>query len=244
MNAITDHRHLSTAPESQWLKVHPALGISLMDHLFNRLDGAYPNRWRASFPSDQAIANWAESWAEAFEDERLTPDEVKTGLKVCRSKHEWPPSVAEFIKACRPQINVDAALYEACQQLRLRADGKDQWSNPAFFWAAVKVGEFDMLNLSHTQLIKRFSAALDEVLREPVHPVPPRVVALPAPGKTRAAPERVQAAVEEVKAMQKAVGNKEWAHRILERIKSGEKLSIAVVDMAKRALGMPIGVAA
>lgn len=241
MTAIAERQPISTAPHSSWLEAHPSLGISPMDHLFNRLDGAYPNRWRSSFPSNQAIANWAESWAEAFEEVGLKFDEVKAGLKRCRTKYDWPPSVAEFIKACRPPVNYDAALYEACQQLRLRADGKDQWTNPAFFWAAVKVGEFDMLNTGHGQLIKRFAAALDEVLEGEISPVPARAIALPAPGKTRAQPERVRAEVEKAKALQKGVGNKDWAHGVLERMKGKDKPTLTVLDMAKRALDMPIG---
>lgn len=212
-----------------------------MDHLFNRLDGAYPNRWRASFPTDQAIANWRESWAETFDEAGLTPEEVKAGLKRCRTKHEWPPSVAEFVKACRPPVNYDAALYEATQQLRIRAEGKDKWSNPAFFWAAVKVGEYDMLNTGHGQLIKRFMMALDEVLEGEIQPVPARAIALPAPGKSTALPETVRREVEKVRALQKEQGNKEWAHRILERVKHGDKtLAYASVKMAKQALGMEV----
>lgn len=241
MNAIAESRSFSTAPHSRWLDVHPALGISLMDHLFNRLDGAYPNRWRSAFANDQAIHNWAESWAETFEEVHLTPEEVKVGLKRCRTKFDWPPSVAEFVKACRPPVNYDAALYEACQQLRLRADGKDQWTNPAFFWAAVKVGEYDMLNTGHSQIIKRFSAALDEVLDGDVQPVPARVAALPAPGQTRAQPERVHEEVAKAKALHKEnPGSKKWALAILKRAEGKDKPTIAVVDMARRALGMEV----
>lgn len=180
-------------PASRWLRTHPSLGISLMDHLYNRLDGAYPGVWRQRFPTEQAIANWRESWVEAFEEARLTPDEVRTGLKFCRARYDWPPSVAEFIKACRPEINIDAALAEACLQLRLRAEGRDVWSHPAVFWAATLVGEFDMLNQSREALRKRFAAALDEVMRSEVFPVPKRVFALPAPGKAVADPQRVAA---------------------------------------------------
>ena len=222
--------------QSHWLEPHPSLGISLMDHLFNRLDGAYPNRWRSSFPNEHAIANWRESWAEAFEEEGLTPDDVKGALCACRKLYDWPPSIAEFVKACRPPVNYDAALYEATQQLRLRAEGKDQWSNPAFYWAAIKIGEFDMLNTGHAALIKRFSAALDEVLRGDVAPVPARAIALPAPGRGRASKEAVRQAVEKVKALNHVPGNKEWAKRILEK---KDKVSITVRDMALRALKAP-----
>lgn len=216
--------------------------ICLIDHLFNRLDGAYPIRWRSAFPEEQAIANWRESWAEAFDEEGLTPDEVRLGLKACRKRYDWPPSIAEFVKACRPRIDYDAALYEATQQLHMRAEGRDEWTNPAFYWAAVKVGEFDMLNLSHGALIKRYTAALDSVLAQDQIPgVPPRSVALPAPGRGRASPERVEAAMREVRATTKEPGNKRWAERIVERDKAGEKIALGVLRMAQAALSLRSG---
>lgn len=239
MNAIAERTSFSTAPQSVWLEVHPALGISMMDHLFNRLDGAYPTRWRAAFPSQQAIDNWRESWAESFNEERLTPDDIKAGLKACRKRYDWPPSISEFIKACRPEINVDAALYEAAQQIRLRSEGKDKWSDPAIYWAAVKVGEFDMLNQPHSALLKRFSAALAEVLgQDQIPSVPARLVALPDIGKATASPERVEAEMRKVRATQKQVGNKDWAHRIIERAKKDKTVPMAVLNMARAALGV------
>ena len=51
-------------------------GLSLIDALFNRFDGMYPNRWRAAFANAQAIANWREAWVGAFVDEALSPDDV------------------------------------------------------------------------------------------------------------------------------------------------------------------------
>src|SRR5205823_10890347 len=59
---------VTTRPYSKWFEPHPGLGISLMDHLFNRLDGAYPHKWRANFPDPQSVDNWQESWVEAFEE--------------------------------------------------------------------------------------------------------------------------------------------------------------------------------
>ncbi|NSX05065.1 hypothetical protein [Cupriavidus gilardii] len=217
-----------------------ALPEHWIDSLFERLEGFYGAKFANAWAGTSRAA-MRRLWA--IELATLGRDELAFGVKALRTL-AWPPTLPEFIALCRPPVNYDAALYEATQQLRLRGEGKDQWTNPAFYWAAVKVGEFDMLNLSHSALIKRYSAALDEVLRGEVNPVPPRAVALPATGKTRAQPERVQAAVAEVKAMRKDVGNKDWAKRILERQKRGEKFTLAVVDMAKRALGMPIGVAA
>ena len=97
--------------------------ISLIDHLFNRLDGAYPGKWRQNFRNQQAIDNWAESWVEAFEEEGITPQDVKVGLRECRKRFGWPPSVAEFMQACRPALGVrglEALVAGAPAEGRLR----------------------------------------------------------------------------------------------------------------------------
>lgn len=63
-----------------------------MDHLYNRLDGAYPGRWRKDFPDPQSVENWRESWVEAFEEEGITQAEVAVALrKVAPKEHQRPP---------------------------------------------------------------------------------------------------------------------------------------------------------
>jgi hypothetical protein len=100
----------STSPPSVWLDPHPKLdGLALIDHLFNRLDGMYPHKWRSAFASDQAVANWRTAWAEALADEGVTLEEVRAGLRACR-RQGWPPSFAEFFRACRPPIDCQSAL--------------------------------------------------------------------------------------------------------------------------------------
>lgn len=42
---------------------------------------------------------WASTWAEALAG--ITGDEIKAGLRYCQRHHEWPPTCAEFIAACR-----------------------------------------------------------------------------------------------------------------------------------------------
>ena len=63
----------TTSRLSAWLDPHPRLeGIALIDHLFNRLDGLYPHRWRSAFASEQAVVNWRETWADGFVEESVT----------------------------------------------------------------------------------------------------------------------------------------------------------------------------
>jgi hypothetical protein len=97
---------------SIWLQVHPSLGVSMMDHLYNKLDAMYPNRWASSFKSEGAIQSWRDTWAEAFDEERIMPHQVKAGISECRKLYDWPPSLTEFIKACKttvPQMHRDFA---------------------------------------------------------------------------------------------------------------------------------------
>lgn len=231
---------VTTQPISRWLDIHPALGISMMDHLFNRLDGAYPHKWRSNFPSEQSIANWRESWAEAFEQEQLTPEDVKEGLKACRSRYDWPPSCAEFVKACRPNIDPESAWIEACEALAERqAGGKGAWSHPAIFWAATSMA-FEIRSSSFGANQKRW----ERVLREQVEmgqweAIPMPAPALPAPDRSGNARSDAKRLLEEISKLRLNDGKnpKRWAHRILERIANGEKLPPISMQFAREALG-------
>jgi hypothetical protein len=238
MNAPTT---TSTFKQSLWLDLHPKLGISLMDHLFNRFDGSYPNRWRASFASEQAISNWRESWSEAFDEEGLTPQMISDGLKACRKSYDWPPSLTEFLKACKPAINVDAAIYEAIEQMRKRQHGKDSWSNPAIYWAAVKVGEFDMISQSFSSIKPRFESALKKVMEGEVLPVPERVPALVAPGAAESTREYGAQKLQELgasAAFKRTPGgaNIGWAWAIVNDDKKTGKVPLNKLNIARQAI--------
>ncbi len=181
---------LSTQQRSAWLDARDwpdGSRCSMMDRLYNRLDGMYPTRWRAAFADKVAISNWREAWAEAFDEEGITPTEIKRGIIECRRRHDWPPSLAEFLKACRPPIDYHAAFVEAVEQSRLREEGRDAWSNPAIYWAAVEFGSFDLRNLSYDVAKARWVKCIDgaiAAIRSGKKPdeVPKAALALPQPG--------------------------------------------------------------
>ncbi|MCX8018316.1 MAG: replication protein P [Rhodocyclaceae bacterium] len=186
----------SSLSQNQWLEPHPRLdGLALIDHLFNRLDGLYPHRWRSAFPSDQAIANWRIAWAEGLAAAGVTPDEVKRGLFVCANRHPWPPSLAEFIQACRPPIDAESAYREAVEQLHLRREGRDRWSQPAIYWAAARIGN-DLIAHPYPAIRKRWEEALSKALEEQrngaLPEVPPARPTLPAPSQTTPDRERAR----------------------------------------------------
>ena len=228
--------------QSIWLMPHPKLeGVSLMDHLFNRLNGTYPNKWRANFRDERAIVDWRQAWAEAFDDEGVTPQDVALGIKNCRRMYEWPPSLPEFLKACRPHLEPNVAFFEAVRGMQARSAGKiGDWSHPAIFYAALAVGQYEMMNQSYQQLKARWEKAFGEQLALGQWPdIPPVVEALPAPART----EEGKAQIRKVSSMASdALNNgkdhKRWAKRILEN-PNGK--SMFAVNAAKAALGMEAG---
>lgn len=235
MNAPLRPSMLQPGSSSNWPE--GAIPEAWIDSLFTRMIGMYGSKfadlWRGTdLQSVRRI--WGTELAT------LSRAELKLGAESLRNR-PFPPTLPEFVALCRPPVNYDAALYESARQIRLRIEGKDEWPNPAFYWAALKVGEFDMMNLGHAPLLRRFTAALDEVMRGEIEPVPPRAIAIPAPGKTRAQPDRVHAEVAKAKAFHKDVGSRDWAHAVIKRADGKDKPSIAVLNMAKRALGNHAG---
>jgi len=212
-----------------------ALPAHWIDSLLTRFEVYYGDKFHrqwANVPRDTMRKQWAVDLA------RLTKEELAAGVEALKGE-AWPPTLPEFLNLCKPEIDIDSALHEACYQMRMRQDGRDQWSNPALFWAAAEIGDFDMLNSDENRLKKRFGEALKRVMKGEIKPVPPRMVALPAPGRATASREKVEAEVSKILALQQTEKkNLDWAHRVMARVDAGEKMAYAVVKMAKTALGV------
>lgn len=234
----------STRPTSRWFDVHPTLGISMIDHLYNRLDGAYPKQWRAQFPSPQAIKNWEESWVEAFEESGITPELVAVGLKVCRTRNTWPPTCTEFVQACKPSVDAVAAYHEAVAGLMERGKGQmGTWSHPAIFWAASML-KGDLKMQTYAQVKTRWEVALRSQLErtEWAEIQMPRIE-LPAPGQGRLSKEQAGELLRQLNATgitkrpTAGFNHKRWAHRIMERAARGDNsLCIHQINSARAAL--------
>lgn len=198
--ATTKHRgaevgELSTAKPNSWLTpvkwADSDKSLSPMDRLWDRLDGMYPNKWRMQFANEQAIQNWRSAWAMAFAEDRITTQEVAAGLKVCRQQYDWPPSLTEFLKACRPPIEPEAAYHHAVRQMGYRHSkvaaerAREAWQHAAIYWAAAELGS-DLLSCQFSQVKNRWLAALQkaqadfqEGIRTAV-PAPPPMLSQPA----------------------------------------------------------------
>ncbi|MDK6077922.1 replication protein P [Massilia varians] len=234
----------STRPYSQWFDPVPSLGISCIDHLFNRLDGAYPHKWRSNFANQQAIDNWAESWVEAFEEEGITPEDVKVGLRECRRRFAWPPSCAEFIQACRPSVDPMRAYYEAVAGVQARFTGEHgTWSHPAIYWAAMPMAT-ELQQQTYSQVKARWETALEQQLAKGTWDEIPRpVLALSAPGKSTTGSEKAKAAIKQLVARvtHKPANHdhRGWAKSLLAREAAGEHLLPIQAQFAREALGAP-----
>ncbi len=159
-------------------------GESPMQRLFNRFDGMYPNLWSKNFGSPTNIENWRKAWAEAFSEERITFEEVMTGIRACRKSHPFPPTLPEFLQLCREPIDYDKAFFEAVIQMGIRRRptvkcidgvivhcfGNDEWSNSAVYWAAVAMGKD--LDGNYKYVRSRWHYELDRVLAKEIRPVP------------------------------------------------------------------------
>lgn len=236
MDVITAPSSMSN--RSVWTQVNAALGISLMDHLFNRLDGAYPRKWRADFQNEIAIANWKETWSEAFDEEGITPAEIKAGLKNCRRMFDWPPSLTEFLRACRPELNPENAFHEAIKGLTARRKGeRGEWSHPAIYYAAIDVGQYDMLNSTYSAMRARWEKALDtQMAKGQWAEIPQAAVALPEPRRTEQSNAEAAKTMETIGAgdvLKPKKDHKAWARKIITNPKGK---SVTVLAMAKRAL--------
>lgn len=220
-------------------------GISLIDHLWNRLSGTYGGRWLKDFPDMQSIENWKAAWAEALDEERVTPQEVAQGLRTCRRKFpDWPPAVGEFIHACRPALEPEVAFYTAVAGMAARHNGEHgNWPHPAIYWAAVEVGGHDLQHCPYETMKARWERSLNEVMaRGEWKPVPAIVKALPAPPVTAASRAQAEEQMRKIGAtgiMDQSGRDplRGWKRVIAETENpKGKRYSLGVVAMARNAL--------
>lgn len=221
------------------------LPISWVEALFDKMSLSYGKKfvdqWGGVDPK-KLKDHWAEQLAV------MSRTELSRGYRALETR-EWPPTLPEFKKLCRPEINIDAAVTEAVEQIVLRTQGKDQWSHPAIYWAAQKVGYFEMTTLTHAQLRVRFASILDDIVSKgSVPPIPARQFQVTDQSKDASpnplsveqkAQLRQQFQMFVTKPSAKA-DHRAWAKRILEREKRGDSsVSALQVRMAREAMNEP-----
>lgn len=179
---------------------------------------------------------FVDSWASADPDRLAdfwtvqltgyTPREIKRGLAALDAR-DWPPSLPEFKKMCRPPVDPLTSYYEAVAGCQERSKGEiGTWSHPAIFWAAVPLS-YDLLNQSFSQIKARWEKALTEQLElGEWAEIPKPMLAIAAPGKSRTENTAAAKVLSEIGATEKMKLKREdtaWYRKILERIKAGDK---------------------
>jgi len=207
--------------------------------LFQRFGAMYGNKlgqmW-GGVPEDDMQAIWAEDLAG------FSGDEIAIGLQACKQR-EWPPTLPEFIRLCRPWMSPEVAYHEAVHGMSCRRRGEmGQWSHPAIYWAAISVSSVDLLNSTYGSIKGRWEKTFAEELgKGSWHPVPEPRAALPAPGQTMATKAEAAAALKKMgadKALDQAGKDpRRWIANWDERIAKGEIPSLTIAAMLARAKG-------
>lgn len=183
------------------------LPLSWVERMFAKFEDRFGTLWHqryAGIPMPRVMQTWADDLAD------LSPEQIKRGVDSTRAL-KFPPTLPEFRDLClQSDIEPQVAFEEAVEQLRIRnSGGDDHWSHPAIYWAAVRIGDFDLRNATWRTIEKRWTAHLNEALANAdLPPVPPRRVALVAPGKTSVSPEVAKARCEELKQMMTGLASK------------------------------------
>ncbi len=148
----------------------------------------FADAWKGvSQPVMQRV--WEKELAE------YTMAEIQTGVQACK-KSKFPPTLPEFLMMCRPPMNYELAYHEAVEQMALRDRRQDEWSNPAIYWAAARMGP-DFKSIPYAGLRHRWQRGLDTAIRDLnrglVGDVPPKPLEVAYAPRLTAMPDSVRA---------------------------------------------------
>lgn len=168
-----------------------ALAREAIEHVFTAMACEYGKKfadlWGTTDPE-----TLKQHWARRLHG--LSRAELGRGLRALQTR-EWPPTLPEFMKLCRPPIDPLRAYHEALDGMTARVQKGEigHWSHLAIYWAAVDVGAFDLLNHPYDKLKARWEKALQAQLEAGEWaPIPEPMLALPSPGKSHTASEEAK----------------------------------------------------
>lgn len=218
-----------------------ALPDEWAERLFQRLENFYGAKWVDSL-GGISRERVKQAWAEELAG--YSAMEIKRGLDGCKTR-QWPPTLPEFLMACRPVIDARTEWSEACEQMRIRLEGKgaDRWSRSGVYWAAVSIGWYDLNSSAWDQIKTRWTNALATAKTDPI---PEYLAALPAPGKQTVPREEAVDRMKELRSKVEAVSlpgttkaGTQWAYALMVREAAGEPVETASAQCWREALGYP-----
>lgn len=219
----------------QLTESHLTAGALVVSEMRLMYGAKFGQQWQGLTPRELK-----DSWDQKLAG--MTEAEIRTGLVACLSR-DWPPTVPEFLRLCRPWMNPEVAYHEAVQGMSSRRRGEiGQWSHPAIYWAAVATGAHDLLNSTYSVMKARWDRAFAlELEKQQWHEIPAVRDALPAPGQTMATKQEAEAALKRMGAdkalSQTGRAHRRWIDKWEERMSRGEQPPPAVAMMIKRAKG-------
>ncbi len=228
MNNLTSSTSTTPLPEN-WV-----------EKLFHRMLLAYGKKFTDQWggaESGDLIAFWSMELAG------FTGAEIARGLKAMEAK-DWPPTLPEFKRLCRPPVEPLTAYYEAVAGVQARANGEfGKWAHPAIYWAAMPLS-FDLGSQTYSQIRHRWEAALSEQMEKGEWlEIPQAMLTLAAPTKEPSREEAAKTLKElkvEVKTPTSQIDHKRWAKVIQRRAEKGDKsLTLVQIEFATAALTLP-----
>ena len=210
---------------------------SWIDALFIKMANFYGNKFKLMW-GDSDINNVKAVWTQELS--KLSRDEIAKGANSLVNQ-EYCPTLPQFIKLCRTDIDSVAAYYEALNGVIAREKGEmGEWSHPAIFWATTKIGSFDLKNQTYSNIKARWERALNEEINNGQWAdIPQAQIALPAPSvqATKDVADKYLAETQIIKKQESKTDHKLWAKKIMQRHKDGDKtLTHIQLSMAKDAL--------
>ncbi|EEG10287.1 hypothetical protein [Pseudogulbenkiania ferrooxidans] len=159
----------------------------LSGYVLMRLTAWWPGKVGRELADERASKLFVRALAEALAGRQVSRELVEAGLQRIQAEGgEWPPlEVPRLMRYFSPVPDYQAAFAEAQNHAVARHYGEgatpDSWSHPAVYWAADRLGWFEVRNSTWEQVKRRWPMVLEEVLAWGAWPVPRK--ALPAESK-------------------------------------------------------------
>lgn len=211
--------HLSTAALNQPQPLPESWIEKMFDKMLLDYGKKFTDQWGGT-DTGALIAHWSREMAS------YTGPEIKRGLAAMEGR-DWPPTLPEFKKLCRPPVDPLTSYYQALEGTLARERGEmGKWTHPAIFWASVSVGAFDLKNVSYSQMKVRWEQALTEQMEKGEWAaIPQPMIALPPPGKTLSSKQEATRMLEQLGAsdmLKPRTNHKAWIKTVLERAERGD----------------------
>lgn len=193
----------------------------------------FTDQWAAT-STDDLVAFWAEQLSG------YSGPEIKRGLDGLEAR-DWPPTLPEFKRMCRPPVDPMRAYYEAVAGVQARVMGEHgTWSHPAIYWAAMPMAA-ELQSQTFSQVKARWETALQEQLgKGQWDEIPAPMLALTAPGQSTTDNEKAKAAIKKLIGTvfhhPESRDERAWAKRLLARADAGEPLLPIQVRFAREAM--------